>query len=111
MWERQCDLMERQLETAFAGYFANDQGLKKYHRAISKNWGPFPTTTAMPWSKAKGQGVKVPGSSYPLYPLMGFSCGLAGKESTCNTGDLGSILGWEDPLEKGKATHSSKIIY
>ena len=22
-------------------------------------------------------------------------------------GDLGSISGWEDPLEKGKATHSS----
>ena len=23
------------------------------------------------------------------------------------TGDMGSILGWEDPLEKGTATHSS----
>ena len=30
-----------------------------------------------------------------------------GEESTCNAGDLGSILGWEDPLEKGMATHSS----
>ena len=29
------------------------------------------------------------------------------KLSACNAGDLGSILGWEDPLEKGKATHSS----
>ena len=28
----------------------------------------------------------------------------AGKESTCNVGDLGSILGFEDPLEKGMAT-------
>ena len=26
-----------------------------------------------------------------------------GKESACNAGDLGSIPGWEDPLEKGKA--------
>ena len=25
----------------------------------------------------------------------------AGKEFVCNVGDLGSILGWEDPLEKG----------
>ena len=33
--------------------------------------------------------------------------GLAGKESTCRVGELGSILGWEDPLEKGKDTHSS----
>ena len=78
---------------------------------------------------------------------MGFRDSSVGKESACNTGDLGSIpglgrsagegtgyplqyswaslvsrlvknppamwetwvlsLGWEDPLEKGKATHSS----
>ena len=30
-----------------------------------------------------------------------------GKESACNVGNLGSILGWKDPLEKGKAIHSS----
>ena len=30
-----------------------------------------------------------------------------GKESACNVGDLGSIPGQEDPLEKGMATHSS----
>ena len=29
-----------------------------------------------------------------------FPGGLVGKESTCNGGDLGSILGLEDPLEK-----------
>ena len=33
----------------------------------------------------------------------GFSGGSAAKESTDNVGDLG----WEDPLEKGMATHSS----
>jgi len=37
---------------------------------------------------------------------LGFTGGSYGKESACNTGDLGSILGWEDPLEKGMATHS-----
>ena len=34
----------------------------------------------------------------------------SGKEPTCqcrNTRDVGSILGWEDPLEEGMATHSS----
>ena len=35
----------------------------------------------------------------------------AGKESTCNAGDLGSIPGWEDPLEKGTATHSSILAW
>ena len=78
--------------------------------------------------------------------FLGFFCGSAGKESTCNAGDMGLIpglerspgegkgyplqyswaslvaqlvknppamqetwiqsLGWEDLLEKGKATHS-----
>ena len=37
---------------------------------------------------------------------LSFPCGSAGKESTCNAGDLGSIPGLEDPLEKGKAIHS-----
>ena len=32
---------------------------------------------------------------------MGYACGSADKESACNEGDLGSFLGWEDPLEKG----------
>ena len=42
---------------------------------------------------------------------MGFPCGSAGKESACNAGDLGSILGWEDPLEEGMATLSSILAW
>ena len=38
-----------------------------------------------------------------LSPDSLLPCGSGGKESTCNAGDLG----WEDLLEKGKATHSS----
>ena len=34
-----------------------------------------------------------------------------GKESTYNAGDLGSILGWEDTLEKGMAAHSSILAW
>ena len=33
--------------------------------------------------------------------------GSDGKESAYNAGDLDSISGQEDPLEKGMATHSS----
>ena len=39
--------------------------------------------------------------------FLGFPGVSTGKESTRNMGNLGSILGWEDPLEKGKSTHSS----
>ena len=38
---------------------------------------------------------------------MGFLGGSHDKESACNAGDLGLIPGWEDPLEKGMATHPS----
>ena len=38
---------------------------------------------------------------------------LSGKESACSaagdTGDLGWILGSEDPMEEGTATHSSTL--
>ena len=33
------------------------------------------------------------------------------KESACNAGDLGLILGWEDPLEKGMASHTSILVW
>ena len=42
---------------------------------------------------------------------MGFPGGLAGKESTGNVGDLGLILGWEDPLEEGMATHCGTLAW
>ena len=34
-----------------------------------------------------------------------FPVGSNDEESACNMGDLGLILGWQDPLEKGTATH------
>ena len=33
------------------------------------------------------------------------------KESACNVGDLSLIPGWEVPLEKGMATHSSILAW
>ena len=42
---------------------------------------------------------------------MGFPGSSAGKESTCNVGDLGLSLGWEDPLEKEMGTHSSILAW
>ena len=45
---------------------------------------------------------------------MGFPSGISGKEPACQCRrlyiiDTGSILGWEDPLEEGTATHSSFV--
>ena len=44
-----------------------------------------------------------------------FTCSSADTESACNVGDLGLIpsrrSGWEDPLEKGMATHSRILAW
>ena len=39
--------------------------------------------------------------------IQGFPGSSDGKEYACSAGDLGSIPGLEDPMEKGMATHSS----
>ena len=43
--------------------------------------------------------------------FVGLPCGSAGKESAHKAGDLSSLPGWEDPLEKRKATHSSILAW
>ena len=40
-----------------------------------------------------------------------FPGGSDGKESACNAGDQVPSLGWEDPLEKGMATHCSILTW
>ena len=42
---------------------------------------------------------------------MGFPGGSEVIAHACNAGDLGSIPGWEDPLEKEMATHSSVLSW
>ena len=46
-----------------------------------------------------------------VYAFVGFLSGSDGKESACKAGDLGSIPGSEDPLEKGIATLSSILAW
>ena len=47
------------------------------------------------------------GTGYPLqYPWASLLAQLV-KNPTCNLKTWVQSLGWEDPLEKGKATHSS----
>ena len=43
-----------------------------------------------------------------IKPLNG---GSAGKESACSVKTWVPSLGWEDPLEKGMATHSSILAW
>ena len=56
--------------------------------AVAASWGPHLEI------------VVLGGCLVPV--LVGFPCGSAGKESTCNVGDLGSILGLGISPGKGK---------
>ena len=53
---------------------------------------------------SSGFSLSVPSLDLPLH----FPGGSDGKESACSAGDLGLILGREDPLEKGMVIHSSQ---
>ena len=46
-----------------------------------------------------------------LYYTMSFPGGSEVKASACNAGDPVWSLGWEDPLEKEMATHSSILAW
>ena len=50
-------------------------------------------------------------STHLLEPRKGFPGGSDGKESAFNVGDLGSVLGWEDPVQEGMATNSSILAW
>ena len=63
---------------------------------------------------------KNPGSRVPLcsvsvsifsFSLSSVKQWLSGKEPACNAGDVGSIPGSGDPLEKEMATHSSTLAW
>ena len=43
--------------------------------------------------------------------LLVFLGGLDGKESACKARNLDMMPGWEDPLEKALATHSSILVW
>ena len=46
-----------------------------------------------------------------IFNVIGFPCGLAGKESPAMWETWVLSLGYEDPLEKGTATHSSMATH
>ena len=56
--------------------------------------------------KSTGEGI-----DYPLQSVfLGFPCGSADKESTLPMQETWvQSLGWEDPLEKETAAHSSSL--
>ena len=67
--------------------------------AMQETRGSIPGLGRFPWRRDR----------LPTPVFLGFPGDSDCKESACNVGDLGLIPGWEDPLEKGIATHSSTL--
>ena len=66
-------------------------------------------TTGATW-EAPSSFCFCPNMCCPLSP-RGFPCSSAGKGSPAMQETWVQSLGWEDPLEKGKATHSSILAW
>ena len=45
------------------------------------------------------------------YTYTGFPSGSEGRESACDAGDVGSVCGSGEPLEKGMATPSGFLAW
>ena len=70
----------------------------------------LPGSLSMEFSRQEyWSGVPLGFNLYVLYSMarLGFLVGPDSKESTCEAGGWGSILGQEEPLEKGMAIHSN----
>ena len=67
-------------------------------RLKKKNQPPI----SLPFSCVLNGGERAIANIRMSFMAMGFHCGLAGKESTCNVGDLGSILGLGSSPGEGK---------
>ena len=74
---------------------------------------------AEPQVKTKNTGVGSLSLLQRIFPTKEWNQGLlhcrwilsVGKECACNAGNLVPSLGWEDPLEKGMATHFSLLAW
>ena len=65
-------------------------------------WLRLFASTAGGASSIPGWETKIPGAAQPGQKNLGFPCGSAGKESSCNEGDLGSIPGLGRSPGEGK---------
>ena len=84
-----CQRLDNLEET---GKFLETYNLLRLNQGERENLNILPASN-------KTEAVVFPGGSHSKKKKK--------KKSACNVGDLGSILGWGNPLEEGMASHSS----
>ena len=83
----------------------------QFQGKVGPNWSPWVYKTASEKIRVEINVENQGKEKKKLGGQEGFLGSSAGKESSCNVGDLGSIPGWEDPLEKRTTTHSSILAW
>ena len=87
-----------------------DHGIWSHHgKYMGKKWKQWQTLFS--WAPKSLWMVTAAMKLKDAYSLEGFPSGSDGKASVCIAGDPGSSLGWEDPLEKEMAAHSSILAW
>ena len=71
----------------------------------SQGWGSL--VGCRPWGRTESDTTEATLAA----AATAFPGDAEGKKSACNVGDPGLILGWDDPLEKGMATHFSTLAW
>ena len=67
--------------------------------SLKLSWSRLCLQRRGPWFASWVGKIRWRRDRLPTPVFLSFPCGSAGTESACNAGDLGSILGWEDPRE------------
>ena len=84
-------------------------GLKGFSETWNFQFWNQNSLRPLSWSAHQASGSCTSSAAFPAVPVFPHSS--VGKESACSAGDLRSIPGWEDPLEKEMATHSSTLAW
>ena len=72
---------------------------------------PLYVTCRRPWFDSWVRKIHWRRDRLPTPVFLGFPCGSAGKESTCNAGHLGSIPGLGRAPGEGKGNHCSILAW
>ena len=75
------------------------------------SWNRICLQCERPWFDSWVGKIRWRRDRLPTPVFSGFPVGSAGEESDRNVGDLGSIRGLGDTLEKGTTTHSSTLAW
>ena len=100
IWRQVCSFLFH-IHSIFL-FFVSPHPLSHYRLPWYVSWLRICLQCRRPWFDSWVRKIPWRRDRLPTPEFLGFPCGSAGKESTCNAGDLGSIPGLERSPGEGK---------